>query len=229
MLWKLSTALLIALAWLLAPSVRAAEPDPKQASEEAVKPEAAAKSEAPAEPEESADEGDSSDSDTGGYDRDGWYAGLGGGAALELFDDGNAGDSGFVQLRAGYHFLRFASLEVQLEYTPKFKGKSGDFQGVDVATWAAWANAKGYPTAPWTGRFQPFGMVGIAWMWDRRTGSAVIGADENGGFAARFGGGIDLYITDNIVVTAESAWVLPTGNLSDLNQIQIGGALQYRF
>ena len=53
--------------------------------------------------------------------------------------------------------------------------------------------------------------------------------DRGGGFAARFGGGIDFYVTRNIMVTAEVAYVLPTGQLDDLDQLQIGGALQYRF
>jgi opacity protein-like surface antigen len=134
-----------------------------------------------------------------------------------------------MQLRAGYHFLRFASLEAQLEYTPKFKGKSGDFDGVDVTTFATWLNIKGYPAAPWTGLFQPFGMIGLAWMWERLTGSAINGSIEEGAFAARFGGGLDLYVTPHIVITAEAAYVLPTGQLDDLNQVQIGGALQYRW
>jgi hypothetical protein len=223
MLWKLLAALVLALAWLPAPSVRAEEPADAQATEEASEPEASAKAEEPA------DEGDSGDADATGYDRDGWYTGLGGGYAMELFDNGSSGDSGFAQLRAGYHFLRFASLELQLEYTPKFKGKSGQYAGVNTATWATWANFKGYPTAPWTGRFQPFAMIGIAWMWERLTGSAINGADEDGAFASRYGGGIDVYVTDNIVVTAEAAWVLPSGSLKDLKQVQIGGALQYRF
>jgi hypothetical protein len=163
------------------------------------------------------------------YDRDGWYVGFGGGYAMEMFEGGSSGDSGFAQIRAGYHFLRFVAAEVQLEYTPKFNGDSGRYAGVDTATWAAWANFKGYPTAPWTGCVQPFGLVGVAWMWERRTGTGISGSDEHGGFAARFGGGIDFYVTKNIVVTAESAWVLPTGSVHELNQLQIGGALQYRF
>jgi hypothetical protein len=224
MLWKLSAALIFVLAWLPAPSARAEESEEPQATEEAAQPEASTEAEAPAD-----DEGGGSDADAAGYDRDGWYVGLGGGYAMELFQGGSSGDSGFAQLRAGYHFLRFASFEPQLEYTPKFNGKSGKYAGVDTATFAFWGNFKGYPTAPWTGRFQPFAMVGVGWMWERLTGPAINGSDEQGNFAARFGGGIDLYITDNIVVTAEGAWVMPTGNLSDLNQIQIGGALQYRF
>jgi len=233
MIWKLSLALVCALVWLPASLVRAAEPGDEQATEEAAEPEASAESEEPAKSEEpkEAEEAEEADAaaDQTEYDRDGWYVGLGGGWAKELFQNGNSGDSGFVQLRAGYHFLRFAATELQLEYTPKFHGKSGQFAGVDVATWAVWLNMKGYPTAPWTGPFQPFGMIGIAWMWERLTGPAVNNSIEEGAFAARFGGGLDFYVTKNIMLTAEAAYVLPTGQLDDLNQLQIGGALQYRF
>jgi hypothetical protein len=72
-------------------------------------------------------------------------------------------------------------------------------------------------------------MIGLGWWWQRRWGSAVDGTDENGGFVSRFGGGVDFYITRNIVVTAETAYVVPTGHVSELDQLQIGGALQYRF
>jgi hypothetical protein len=227
--WKLSLALVLALAWLPASAVRAQdESSDESATEEAAEPEEPAKAQETKETEETAEAEEGEDAESV-YDRDGWYLGLGGGWAKELFQNGNAGDSGFVQARAGYHFLRFAALEAQLEYTPKFKGKSGSWAGVDVATWATWLNIKGYPTAPWTGLFQPFGMISIAWMWERLTGSAVNGSIEEGGFAARFGGGIDFYVTRNIVITTEAAYVLPTGELDDLDQLQLGGALQYRF
>ena len=74
-----------------------------------------------------------------------------------------------------------------------------------------------------------FGMIGLAWMWERLTGPAVNNSIEEGGFAARFGGGIDFYVTRNIMITTEVAYVLPTGQLDDLDQMQLGGALQYRF
>jgi hypothetical protein len=72
-------------------------------------------------------------------------------------------------------------------------------------------------------------MIGVGWWWERRTGSAINGSDEDGAFVSRYGGGIDVYVTKNIVLTAESAWVLPTGGLDDLTQVQIVGAIQYRF
>jgi hypothetical protein len=229
MSWKLWLALALALAWLPASSASAQEEaDEESATEEAAEPESEEPAEAEkaeeAEPEEADEEGEES-----AYDRDGWYLGLGGGYTKELFDGGDASDGGYVQLSAGYHFLRFAAAEFELEYSPKFDGKSGQWAGVDIATWATWLNFKGYPTAPWTGPVQPFAMLGIAWMWERLTGPAVNNSIEEGGFAARFGGGLDVYVTRNVMLTAEAAYVLPTGELDDLNQVQIGGAVQYRW
>jgi opacity protein-like surface antigen len=237
MSWKLSLALVCALAWLPASSVRAAD---EPASEETAESAAPAEPEAPAEKEaktetaeadesEESEEADEDEDAESAYDRDGWYLGLGAGWAKELFQNGNSADSGFIQARAGYHYLRFAATEVQLEYTPKFKGKSGKWAGTNIATWAAWLNIKGYPTAPWTGPVQPFGMIGLAWMWERLTGPAVNGSIEEGGFAARFGAGIDFYVTRNIVLNTEAAYVLPTGKLDDLDQVQLGGNFIYRF
>jgi hypothetical protein len=225
--WKLSLALAFALAWLPAFPGHAEDASGEADTEQAAEPEAPAATE-PETGEETGEEAEEAD-DESADDRDGWYLGLGGGWAKELFQNGNAGDSGFVQVRAGYHFLRFAALEAQFEYTPKFNGKSGKWAGTDIATWATWLNIKGYPTAPWTGLFQPFGMISVAWMWERLTGPAINNSVEEGGSAARFGAGMDFYVTRNVVLTAEAAYVLPTGELDDLDQVQLGGALQYRF
>ena len=222
MLRKLSALLVLALAASVSPGARA---DEASDGDEAKKSEDSA-------PAKAADDEESADSDDGGelaYDRDGWYLGAGGGGSIEYFQHGSAKNSGFAQVRAGYHFLQFAALELQLEYTPKFKGKSGNYDGVNTGVFGTWANIKGYPTAPWTGPVQPFAMIGLGWWWERRWGSELNGVHQNGGFVSRFGGGLDVYVTRNIVVTAETAFVVPTGHVSSLDQLQIGGALQYRF
>jgi hypothetical protein len=209
MLWKLLATLAIALAGLPAPAALAQDDAEAAESEESAE-----------------DEGGDEES---AYDRDGWYAGVGGGYAFAEFDDGDADNSGIVNLRAGYHFLRFAALEAQLEYLPEFGSGSEKYAGVDTAVWSTWLDMKGYPTAPWTGLVQPYALFGIAWMWERRTGPAVNGSDEDGGFAMRFGGGIDVYVTENVVLTADGSWVVPTGALEDLKHVTVGGAVQYRF
>jgi len=53
--------------------------------------------------------------------------------------------------------------------------------------------------------------------------------ESDDAFAMRFGGGIDLYATANVVVSLEADYVLPFGNLNSLDYISIGWGLQYRF
>jgi hypothetical protein len=45
----------------------------------------------------------------------------------------------------------------------------------------------------------------------------------------RFGGGIDLYATENVVVRGEANYVLPTGSLHDLKYLSIGMGVHWRF
>ncbi len=48
-------------------------------------------------------------------------------------------------------------------------------------------------------------------------------------FAGRVGGGIDIYATENIVVTLDATYVVPTGDVDDLDYLSIGWGVQYRF
>ena len=55
--------------------------------------------------------------------------------------------------------------------------------------------------------------AGPAWQWGvLRSGGDKIGSD--GGFAGRFGAGLDIYITKNIVFATGANYMLPT---SDIN------------
>ena len=47
--------------------------------------------------------------------------------------------------------------------------------------------------------------------------------------AARFGGGIDIYATENFAVSLNISYVLPTGDLKDLDYVSIAWGFQYRF
>lgn len=218
MLRRLCAVLVLTLTGAAAPHARA---------DEAATGDAAKASEAASE-EPAADEAEE-ESDELAYDRDGWYAGIGGGITIENFQGGSANDTGFGNLRAGYRFLQFGAVEAQLEYTPKFNGQSGRYSGVNTGLFGTWANFKGYPTAPWTGPVQPYAMIGIGWWWARHWGSNVSGVEHDGDFVSRFGGGVDFYVTRNIVLTVESAYVVPTGDLRRLDQVQVGGVFQYRF
>jgi hypothetical protein len=88
-------------------------------------------------------------------------------------------------------------------------------------------NGKGYLT---TGRIQPYGVAGIGGLYvagfDRSLDN-ILGV--NGGFLARFGGGLDVYATEHFVVNAEATYDLPTGDVSSLRFVPVTLGAQYRF
>jgi opacity protein-like surface antigen len=162
-------------------------------------------------------------------DYNGLYAGIGGGYAIEDFDGGNSDNGSYVNLRLGYRFLDFVALEALGEFEPEFDGKSGRYTSGHTSIWSGFVNAKVYPAARWTGFVQPYLLAGGGWMWGDTKDSPTGKFDDNG-FAGRFGLGIDFFITEHVFLTTDAAYLLPaTGDGKALDQVLVGGALQYRF
>jgi opacity protein-like surface antigen len=113
------------------------------------------------------------------------------------------------------------------------------------------ANVKGHLL---TGRYQPFVLAGVGFMRmesktrdvtpnaDARTEAcprtpanpdppcwAAQQSDRTVSVAMRLGGGLDYYLTENIVVSAEASYLMPTGKLDNLDYYSFGLGLQYRF
>jgi len=163
-------------------------------------------------------------------DYNGFYAGIGGAYSFESFQGGNSGNSPVNNARVGYRFMDFLAVEGQGEYSWLFNGSSGRYNGGDTSIWSGWLNAKLYPTARWTGFIQPYVLAGAGWMWEDTTGTSAPGFNQNNnGFAGRFGGGIDFFLTEHLFLTADAAYLLPSGDVKRLNQTMVGGAIQYRF
>jgi opacity protein-like surface antigen len=187
------------------------------------------------------------------FARRGWLIGVAGSYAIDTFEDDQESDFQKVlgppvnlsvdgtfgfNGRVGYRCHERFSAEVQVEWLDGF---SGDLKQPNVVQLAkvsyepvvVTTNVKGYLM---TGRYQPFLLAGAgAMVADSKlhdpVGLAFTGleSDSDNAFAMRFGGGIDLYATENIVVTLEADYVLPVGSLSNLDYITIGWGLQYRF
>jgi opacity protein-like surface antigen len=138
----------------------------------------------------------------------------------------------------GYRCHRYFSAEVEVEWLDGFSSDltqpfvdglaKVDYEPVVVTT-----NVKGYFL---TGRYQPFLLVGAGAMTaDTKlrdpVGLAFTGLDSESenAFVMRFGGGIDLYATKNVVVSLDIDYVLPFANLDALDYVTIGWGVQYRF
>jgi OOP family OmpA-OmpF porin len=160
------------------------------------------------------------------FARSGAYLGLAGSVGIfpELEDDlddvGGDVDTGLgLNARAGYRFHPHVSVEAEFEWVRS----SFEFLGsdVDFDTYVGTVNGKAFLL---TGRFQPFATIGIGGLGVRGDGDS-----GDSGFAARFGGGLDVYITRNFYAAIDAGYVLPTGDVDDFDLVSIGWGFGYRF
>jgi len=122
------------------------------------------------------------------YARTGPYVGTGLALGFDNFDGvGNLDLStgiGF-DIWGGFRIIPTLAVEAQIEYIDRINIGPAE---LDVFTFTA--NVKGYLL---TGRVQPFLLAGIgASVWDANVVSSA------SGFSARFGGGVDFYLTEGL-------------------------------
>jgi hypothetical protein len=123
--------------------------------------------------------------------------------------------------------------EVHFEWLEGFDVKT---DGLDftVDGWALTADGKLYPLAGLEDRlpllarrFQPFATVGFGYLtFDLPSGVDI----DDWDFAARFGGGLDVYVTRNIAISVDATYVLPvTEDLEDLDYLSVAWGVLFRF
>lgn len=167
------------------------------------------------------------------FAREGFYVAALGFYAMENFDtdapienpngplDISGDDAGGLDLKAGYRFHNHFSAEAVFQYYSEFGIKERNTNTNDnFDGWSLSMNAKAYGLL---GAIQPYAVVGLGGL----VFTEKKGEDE--GFFARMGGGVDLYLTDNLVVELEISYVLPAGDLDDFQFATFGGGLLYRF
>ena len=183
------------------------------------------------------------------FSRSGVYFGVGGvytqnGLVEDQVEDAfpalniDVDDSAGVSSVLGYRVLPFLATELQYEYVDGFDISASPFgKLLTVRAHTLTGNLK--VIAPiW--RVQPYLLAGVGlvrWDFDQKVAGLGISSGDTA-FAGRAGGGVDLYLTRNIVLNAGANVVLsdtsidagPTGDDIDyLFYITAGGGLQYRF
>lgn len=166
------------------------------------------------------------------YARTGAYIGVGGNYAINNFDglnplngpttDSVDNSSGYF-VRAGYRVHANVAVEARFEH---FLGFETDPGPGHLEGYAVTANVKGFIL---TGRYQPYVLFGMGYLDLNSPGNDQGDAIAGDDFAMRFGGGLDGYVTENISMGPEVAYVLPTGDASDLDMVTISLGLNYRF
>ncbi len=128
---------------------------------------------------------------------------------------------------AGYRFHPNFAAEVQFEWLDEFEISIQNTEIATIETWTTTVNAKGFLA---TGRIQPFVLVGLGAFNAELQDSLNLGFSvEETDFAARFGGGLDIYASPQIVLNLGLSYVLPTGDVEDLDYVSVGGGVTVRF
>jgi opacity protein-like surface antigen len=175
------------------------------------------------------------------YARTGWY--LQGGVAygFEDFDQGGSNnelggldvdDSFGYDVRAGYRLSERVAVEAQFQHFLEFdldenSGSSADISALDadLELWAATVNGKFFFT---TGRIQPYALAGIGYG-EGEVDVKGSGSTSEGDFLGRVGLGVDAYATENLGIALEAGYIIPTGDIEDLNVIPVNLNAFWRF
>lgn len=151
-------------------------------------------------------------------------------SGCSVVDDESFGVTG----RFGYRFHRRLAGEIQLEWVDTFQAKGARMAGgrsplgtlEEFLTFTG--NVKAYAM---TGRFQPYGLVGIGLTRVRFEADAGSGLESERvqDFSTRFGAGLDFYFAPKVGMEVEADYVLPTGEARDFDYVSVSWGLFLRF
>jgi opacity protein-like surface antigen len=144
--------------------------------------------------------------------------------------------------RLGYRLGSWFAAEIQYEWIDPF---DVDLSAVGLPVGAASLEAQtvtlnGRLIAP-SWRTQPYLLIGVGGAFydftDHTVGNILGGSDSKTGFAGRTGGGLDVYLTNNLLLNAEAIVLLTTedfntptgGDLDDLYYLSVGVGFRYQF
>ncbi len=165
------------------------------------------------------------------FGRAGPYLAVAGVIGIEDFDipsgPGGTGDTvrGGVDARVGYRAHPRLAAEINYEWLDGFDLTFAGSEFTKLDIWMLTANVKGYAL---TGQFQPYLLVG----------SGVLHAEAEGigdtDYTWKFGAGIDLYAFSDApkahwVLFFEGSYLLPTGDVDDVNLWNSTIGVKYRF
>jgi hypothetical protein len=147
------------------------------------------------------------------YERKGWFVSLAGSYAIPTHEtdlDNSLGVGGDI----GYRCHRYFSTAVKVEQVMELKS---EFWKDDADPLVVTTNFKAHLPL---GRFQPFALAG---------GGMMAAFDDSKAIVLRFGAGLDFYVTKHFVLNVGADYLIPFGDLEDLEYISVGWGVQYRF
>jgi opacity protein-like surface antigen len=144
-----------------------------------------------------------------------------------------ADDSWSVNGHGGYRCHPRYSVGATLEYFGGFDTQWTGITGTgsdDIDVFVATTDIKGYLL---TGRYQPYLLLGGGAMYiGTKVTNSTTGVTQSRNFTDfvfRFGGGLDFYATDHVVVNIGANYLAPLGEVSGVDLYTVGGGIEYRF
>jgi len=174
-----------------------------------------------------------------GYTGAGPYLGIGPAGGFSAFqkDLKDFGNSLGFNARGGYRFNDYLAAEALYEYMDDFgasvKVRNRPVGHVDIQT--SNFSLLGKVILPTGTLFEPYALGGVGFLNAngngelKRVGLHGEGADSNTEFAGRVGGGLDMWITENIGAYIDAGYVMPVSDLSSVRYISVGGGIKYSF
>lgn len=137
----------------------------------------------------------------------------------------NDGSGGF-SIQLGYRFNKWISSQLRVDDFVQFDGHSSGADVGEVNGWYVGLDQKVYLMH---GRFQPFGLLGLGLLdMETSNNTATNPNKTDDGVSMRFGGGMDIYATNKVLVTADISYILGLGEVSDYNVAVFGLGFLYR-
>ena len=152
------------------------------------------------------------------YNRSAFYLGVAGSFADPHFSFPSKFEIAYgIDLVAGYRSHEFFAIEAEFERIFRFGGDG------DARTWATTINVK-VPLFP-SRRIQPFLKYGIG-LLDAEQPRFDFDATD---FTMRMGGGVDLYVTDHVMLNTTLDYVRGFGDVRDFRYLSFRLGVSYRF
>ena len=120
------------------------------------------------------------------------------------------------------------AFELCYEWLEGFDSTAG-LPEVELDTHLITANARLFGL---TGRFQPYALVGVGILivnTELKLPDVPKPFGVDTGFTARFGGGLDFYLSEHSVLNLEGTYLAPSDKVKGENYGTLGASYQYRF
>jgi len=172
------------------------------------------------------------DASNDGFNDPGPYVGLGASWLHQGFQDntatGDFGNSWGANARFGYRLTEIFGVEGIYEYADDFGAHQVAPKGARIRTNSFSVNGKLIVPA---GRFNPYLLGGVGFLnADADPSIADRNWDADGtNFMGRFGGGMDLWATENVALYVDASYTIPVGGVSDLYHFSLGWGAKYAF